>query len=145
MSIVLSFMAIVAVLFFGACNDEIEVQQEYDFALNAWHLQEEISPGEEVEIRITLRRQRNFKGAHYDIGYVQMQGEGEVYDMQGTRLVNREKEPLRSIAGLDDSDPCSQVFTLFYRSSGEKKSELLFFIVDNFGQRRELTISFEVS
>lgn len=136
-------LIVVVAFIFGACNDDIEVQQEYDFAITTWHLQEEVSPGEEVEMRFTLRRQGDFKGASYDIGYIQMQGSGVVYDLSGTALINREKVPLKRIVGLDESDPYTQIFTLFYRSVGEEKSELQFFVVDNFGRQHELLVVFD--
>ena len=125
-----------------SCNDKIEVKQDYDFALSSWHLQSEIKNGEEVEIRLTLRRQGDFLGAEYYLGYIQMEGNGEVYDSEGTFLVNRELCELREISGLDVSDPSAQVFTLFYRALSDKKSVVKFVIEDNFHQHRELEISF---
>lgn len=80
----------VASLLLVSCNDKIDVNREYDFALSCWHLPSEIVPGEQVEIRFTLTRQGDFKGAEYYIGYIQLEGKGEVSDSEGTLLVNRE-------------------------------------------------------
>ena len=68
----------VASLLLVSCNDKIDVNREYDFALSCWHLPSEIVPGERVEIRFTLTRQGDFKGAEYYIGYIQLEGKGEV-------------------------------------------------------------------
>lgn len=135
-------MVVLCVWLLCSCNDKIEVKQDYDFALSSWHLQSEIKNGEEVEIRLTLRRQGDFLGAEYYLGYIQMEGNGEVYDSEGTFLVNRELYELREISGLDASDPSAQVFTLFYRSLSDKKSVVKFVVEDNFHQHRELEISF---
>lgn len=135
-------MVVLCVWLLYSCNDKIEVKQDYDFALSSWHLQSEIKNGEEVEIRLTLRRQGDFLGAEYYLGYIQMEGNGEVYDSEGTFLVNRELCELREISGLDVSDPSAQVFTLFYRALSDKKSVVKFVIEDNFHQHRELAISF---
>ncbi len=135
-------MVVLCVWLLYSCNDKIEVKQDYDFALSSWHLQSEIKNGEEVEIRLTLRRQGDFLGAEYYLGYIQMEGNGEVYDSEGTFLVNRELCELREISGLDVSDPSAQVFTLFYRALSDKKSVVKFVIEDNFHQHRELEISF---
>ena len=135
-------MVVLCVWLLYSCNDKIEVKQDYDFALSSWHLQSEIKSGEEVEIRLTLRRQGDFLGAEYYLGYIQMEGNGEVYDSEGTFLVNRELCELREISGLDVSDPSAQVFTLFYRALSDKKSVVKFVIEDNFHQHRELEISF---
>ena len=98
----------------GSCDDKLEVQQAYDFSLTSWYLQKTISPDETVE----------------------------VYDKKNIRLVNREMQPLDSIAELEGGDPCRQVFTLFYRNRSSKNAEIKFVAVDNFGQERDLDISF---
>ena len=126
----------------GSCDDKLEVRQAYDFSLTSWYLQKTIFPDETVEIRLTLNRSGNYEEARYQIGYIQMEGSGEVYDKKNVRLVNREMQPLDSIAGLDSSDPCRQVFTLFYHNGSSKNAEIKFVAVDNFGQERNLDISF---
>ena len=52
-------------------------------------------------------------------------------------------QPLDSIAELDGSDPCRQVFTLFYRNRSSKNAEIKFVVTDNFHQKRELDVSFQ--
>ena len=64
-------------------------------------------------------------------------------DKKKVYLVNREMQPLDSIAELDDSDPCRQVFTLFYHNRSSKNAEIKFVIADNFHQERELDVSFQ--
>lgn len=125
----------------GSCDDKLEVQQAYDFSLTSWYLQNTISPDETVEIRLTLNRTGDYEEASYNVGYIQMEGSGEVYDKKNVRLVNREMQPLDSIAELDGSDPCRQVFTLFYRNKSSKNAEIKFVVTDNFNQERELDIS----
>ena len=133
----------VASLLLVSCNDKIDVNREYDFALSCWHLPSEIVPGERVEIRFTLTRQGDLKGAEYYIGYIQLEGKGEVSDSEGTLLVNRELHELRAMPGLDESDPCRQVFTLYYTATADKQSEVRFVVVDNFGTQRELEVAFD--
>ena len=135
--------AALAVLFLYACNDKLDVQQEYDFSLSCWHLQSAIRKDESVEMRLTLNRSGNFRDTRYYIGYIQMEGKGEVYDKNGTRLVNRELHELRAMPGLDESDPCRQVFTLYYTATADKQSEVRFVVVDNFGTQRELEVAFD--
>lgn len=125
----------------GSCDDKLEVQQAYDFSLTSWYLQNTISQNETVEIRLTLNRSGNYEEADYKIGYIQIAGSGEVYDKKKVRLVNREMQPLDSIAQLDDTDPCHQVFTLFYHNGSGKNAEIKFVVTDNFGQERDLDIA----
>lgn len=121
-----------------ACNDKIDVQQAYDFGITTWYLQKTIKPGKPVEIRFYLTRAGFYADAEFSIAYVQIAGEGVVYDTGNTRLVNREFCALQDIADLQDG-----VFTLYYRSMSDKNSTLKFIIMDNFGQTRELQIEFE--
>ena len=135
--------AALAVLFLYACNDKLDVQQEYDFSLSCWHLQSAIRKDESVEMRLTLNRSGNFRDTRYYIGYIQMEGKGEVYDKNGTRLVNRELHELEAITDLDQSAPSEQVFTLFYKSLSSKSSQIRLVVVDSFNQERTLDIAFE--
>ena len=73
-----------------------------------------------------------------------MEGKGEVTDCEGVKLVNREVRPLAEMPGLDTDNPVKQVFTLFYRSTSARRSELKFFVRDNFGQEREMSVSFDI-
>ena len=85
---------------FAGCDDRLEVRQAYDFSLSSWYLQEGIEPDETVEIRLTLNREGDYREARYRIGYIQLEGDGEVSAADGTRLVNRELTELSGIAGL---------------------------------------------
>lgn len=129
-------------LLFSRCNDKISVDQQVDFTLECWHLQNTIRQGEEVELRLTLKQTTDIDGTEFYIGYIQLAGKGEVYDRDGTLLVNRELHELTSIVELDRRDPNNQQFTLFYKSLSSKNSEIQIIVADNFGQQRTLHISF---
>ena len=103
-----------------------------------------IAPDETVEIRLTLDREGDYREASYRIGYIQLEGDGEVFAADGTRLVNRELTELSGIAGLDTTDIRRQVFTLFYRNTGEDNPGIRFVAVDNFGVERTLDIPFSI-
>lgn len=127
-----------------SCDDKLDVRQDYDFSLSSWHLPSDIRVGEEVEIRLTLTRESDYLPAEYYIGYIQMEGKGEVFDGEGNRLVNREIHPLRDIPGLNRDIPKKQVFTLWYKSLSDKSAEIKFVVEDNFGTHREMDVSFDV-
>lgn len=135
--------ALLAGLGLAACNDKIDVKQDYDFALSCWHLPSEIVPGERVEIRFTLTRQGDFKGAEYYIGYIQLEGKGKVTDRTGMPLVSREMYGLQTVSGLDADDPYRQVFTLYYTALSDERTEVRFVVEDNFRQRREIEVTFD--
>lgn len=135
---------LVSALAFSSCDDKIDIRQDYDFSLSSWYLQKQISADETVEIRFYLDREGNYGKAEYDIGYILVEGKGEVTDCEGVKLVNREVRPLAEMPGLDTDNPVKQVFTLFYRSTSTRRSELKFFVRDNFGQEREMSVSFDI-
>ena len=88
--------------------------------------------------RCYLTREGYYADAEFSIGYVQIEGDGVVYDTGNSRLINREFCALQEISDLQDG-----VFTLYYRSLSDKNSTLKFIVMDNFGQTRELQIEFE--
>ncbi|MBD9133610.1 MAG: DUF3872 domain-containing protein [Alistipes indistinctus] len=133
-----------AIWMLSSCNDKIDVRKDYDFTLSTWYLQKTIEQDEPVEIRFTLDKAGNYDGAEYSVGYIQMEGKGAVYDEAGTLLVNREMHALDDMANVDHSHPFKDVFTLFYRSVSDKKSELKFIVMDNFGQQTDITVNFEI-
>ena len=97
-----------------------------------------------MEIRFYLDREGDYEKAEYEIGYIQMEGKGEVSDSEGIKLVNREVRSLAEVPGLDTENPVRQIFTLFYRSTSARRSELKFFVRDNFGREREKTVTFDL-
>lgn len=97
-----------------------------------------------MEIRLTLNREGDYREARYRIGYIQLEGDGEVFGTDGTRLVNRELTDLSGIAGLDTTDIRRQVFTLFYRNTGKDNPGIRFVAVDNFFVERTLDIPFSI-
>lgn len=134
-------LSVLCMLLFS-CNDKITVEREFDFAIECWHLQSTIRQGEEVELRLTLKRTDRFEGTEYYIGYIQLAGKGEVYDREGTLLVNRELHELTSVAELDRRDPNNQQFTLFYKSLSEKDTHIQIVVADSFSQERILDVTF---
>ena len=77
-----------ALLSLFSCNDKIDVQQAYDFGITTWYLQKTIKPGQPVEIRFYLTREGYYADAEFSIGYVQIEGDGVVYDTGNSRLIN---------------------------------------------------------
>ena len=135
---------LLSLLLLCSCNDGVEIKQDYDFSLSSWYLQKQVEMGETVEIRFYLTREGDYDKARYELGYIQMDGKGEVFDSEGTRLINREVIPLNAVPGLNAERPEKQVFTLFYRSTSTKRSKLKFFLRDNFNQEREMNVTFDV-
>lgn len=122
-----------------SCNDDIHVQQNYGFDISTWFLPSAIDKDEPIEIRFYLSREGYFTNTEFSICYTQIEGQGEVFDLWDEFLTNREWRSLSSIPGLNDG-----TFTLYYRSTANDDSTIRFNIKDNFGNERELSISFQI-
>lgn len=135
--------ALLAALAFNSCNDGIDIRQDYDFSLSSWYLQKQIATGETVEIRFYLDREGDYEKAEYEIGYIQMEGKGEVSDSEGIKLVNREVRPLAEVPDWIRKIRSGR-YSPLYRSTSARRSELKFFVRDNFGREREMTVTFDL-
>lgn len=135
--------SVLCCMLFPSCNDKLNVNQQVDYSLECWHLPNTIGLDEEVELRLTLKRSADFEETDYYIGYIQLAGQGVLYDREETILENRELYELTSIAELDRRDPCKQQFTLFYKNTSNKSPEIQIVVVDSFGQERTLNVGFK--
>lgn len=135
--------AVVLSMMLYACDDELNVKQDYDFSFSSWYLPSAIKADEEVEIRLTLDREGDYRPAEYYIGYIQLEGKGQVHDRNGNILVTREIYPLNRISGLNRDHPTRQVFTLWYKNLADEPSQIKFIIEDSFGRQRELILGFQ--
>ncbi len=136
-------MAMITAMLLWACNDRIEVQRAYDFSLSSWYLPTSIAVDEPVEIRFTLDRSGDYHEASYQIGYIQLSGEGAVTDVSGAELVSREFIPLTRLPGLNTANPAAYTFSLYYTNRTTKRAELRFIVRDSFGQEKQLVASFD--
>lgn len=133
---IIGCMAMITAMLLWSCNDRIEVQKTYDFSLSSWYLPTSIAVDEPVEIRFTLDRSGDYHEASYQIGYIQLSGEGAVTDASGAELVSREFIPLTRLPGLNTANPAAYTFSLYYTNRTTKRAELRFIVRDSFGQER---------
>ena len=59
-----------------SCNDDLDIQQSYEFTVETMPVPKELAKGETAEIRCTLKRSGEFADALYTIRYFQYDGEG---------------------------------------------------------------------
>ena len=97
-----------------SCNDDLDIQQSYEFTVETMPVPKELAKGETAEIRCTLKRSGEFADAFYTIRYFQ-------YDGKGT---------LRQ-------------FRLYYTSQCEESQNFIVVVEDNFGKSCELEFDFQ--
>ena len=72
---VFSFLALVA------CDNELDIRQEYPFTVESMPVADEIVNGETVEIRLEIKPEGNFSGTVYTLRYFQPDG-SEICSME---------------------------------------------------------------
>ena len=79
----MTFFKYLAVLCAGAasaalasCDNELDVQQSYEFTVETMPVPKELAKGETAEIRCELKRSGEFADALYTVRYFQYDGEG---------------------------------------------------------------------
>lgn len=97
-----------------------------------------------VEICFYFDCEGDYEKVEYEIGYIQMEGKGEVFDSEGIKFVNWEVRLLVEVLGLDMENLVKQVFIFFYCLISVKCLELKFFVWDNFGREREMMVMFDL-
>lgn len=132
MNKIIAGIALVATFLFTSCDDKLDVLQAYDFTLTTMPVQKRIKQGETAEIRCQLNKSGNYKEAKFYIGYFQPDGKGTLKMDDGTVFLPND------IYELD-----RDVFRLYYTSACTDQQVIGLTVYDNFGQRYDLSISFQ--
>ena len=120
-----------AILFVGACNDDVDIQQSYPFRIETMPVPKKLKVGETAEIRCQLHRDGRFEETKYFIRYFQPDGAGTLKMSDGTVLLPNDLYTL----------PCV-TFRLYFSSASTDHLTVDVFFQDSFGQGEQLTFSF---
>lgn len=115
-----------------SCSDKLDIQQMYDFSLSTMPVQKRIVKGETAEIRCQLHKSGNYADAQFYIGYFQPDGVGTLKMDDGTVFLPNDTYPLDR-----------ETFRLYYTSECTDQQAIDLTVYDNFGQRYDLSISFQ--
>lgn len=115
-----------------SCNDELEVQQAYEFTVETMPVPKELTKGETAEIRCELKRSGEFADALYTIRYFQFDGEGTLSLNNNLVLLPNDRYLLED-----------EQFRLYYTSECEESQNFVVVVEDNFGQSCELEFDFQ--
>jgi conjugate transposon len=120
-----------AILFVGACNDDVDIQQSYPFSIETMPVPKKLKVGETAEIRCQLHRDGRFEETKYFIRYFQPDGKGELKMDNDTLFLPNDFYPLEK-----------ETFRLYYTSESTDQQIIDVYVEDSFGQLVELTFSF---
>ena len=122
---VFSFLALVA------CDNELDIRQEYPFTVESMPVADEIVNGETVEIRLEIKPSGNFTGTVYTLRYFQPDGKGSLKMEDGTVLKPNDRYLLNEWK-----------FRLYYTSVSTDLQTIDIYVIDCFGQMQQLSLSF---
>lgn len=112
-----------------ACDNELDIRQEYPFAVESMPVADEITDGETVEIRLEIKPEGNFAGTVYTLRYFQPDGKGSLKMEDGTVLKPNDRYLLNEWK-----------FRLYYTSQSGKESQTIdLYLEDNWGNLQQLT------
>ena len=120
-----------AILFVGACNDDVDIQQSYPFSIETMPVPKKLKVGETAEIRCQLHRDGRYEETKYFIRYFQLDGAGTLKMSDGTVLLPNDLYPLPG-----------ETFRLYYTSASTDQQTVDVYFQDSFGQLEQLTFSF---
>ena len=129
LKIALCALSLIAIT--GACSDDIDIKQDYEFEVNHLPVQKSIKKGETAEIRLQLVRSGRWEGAEYYMRYFQPDGTGEL-----------KKEDGLIFKPNDLYEISKETFRLYYTSQSEDQQVIDLYFLDNFGNMVTLTFSF---
>jgi hypothetical protein len=130
---IITMLAVVLTgLFLTSCDDKIEVQQAYDFSLTTMPVQKRIKQGETAEIRLQLHKSGNYRETEFFISYFQPDGRGSLRMDDGTVFAPNDFYPLKR-----------ETFRLYYTSECTDQQAIDVTVYDSFGQRYDLSFSFQ--
>ena len=123
---VFSFLARVA------CDNELDIRQEYPFTVESMPVADEIVNGETVEIRLEIKAEGNFSGTVYTLRYFQPDGKGSLKMEDGTVLKPNDRYLLNELR-----------FRLYYTSQSADASQTIdLYFEDNWGNLQRLSYDF---
>lgn len=130
----LSYMIITLLLCAAAsaCNDDIDIKQDYEFSVTHLPVPKKLKVGEVAEIRCTLHRNGEYAGTRYYLRYFQYDGAGQLWMDEGKPFIPNDTYEVKDAS-----------FRLYFRSLSEDAHNLEIVFFDSQGKECPLTLSFQ--
>ncbi|KAA6325982.1 hypothetical protein EZS27_024853 [termite gut metagenome] len=113
-----------------ACNDELDIRQDYSYRVETLPLPKKLGNGESVALEFSILSEGNYSETAYKFRYFQSEGTG-ILTCKGQAV------PMNRFQGIASDD-----FVLTYQSACEEQQQLDFVFENNFGRRVEYMITF---
>jgi hypothetical protein len=113
-----------------ACNDSLDIVQDYEYRIETLPLPKKLKHGETVDLEFSILREGYYTGTAYRFRYFQDDGEG-LLSYRGKTV------PMNRFQDIDSDD-----FVLSYTNHTEGQIRLDFVFENNFGRRVDYSIAF---
>ena len=115
-------------------DDELEIRNDFPFEVQVMPVPKDVSNGQTVEIRMTIKRSGNYSNTQYFIRYFQFDGQGTLRYYNEPAYLPNDLYPL----------PTEQ-FRLYYTSTSTVSQSFDVWISDSFGNEKKLNFQFNSS
>lgn len=115
-------------------DDELEIQNDFPFEVQVMPVPKDVSHGQTVEIRMTIKRSGNYSNTQYFIRYFQFDGQGTLRYYNEPAYLPNDLYPI----------PAEQ-FRLYYTSTSTVSQSFDVWISDSFGNEKQLSLDFNSS
>lgn len=115
-------------------DDELEIQNDFPFEVQVMPVPKDVSNGQTVEIRITIKRSGNYSNTQYFIRYFQFDGQGTLRYYSEPAYLPNDLYPL-----------LTEQFRLYYTSTSIVSQSFDVWISDSFGNEKKLNFQFNSS
>jgi hypothetical protein len=113
-----------------ACNDFLDIVQDYGYRIETLPLPGKLKQGETVDLEFSIVREGFYTGTTYKFRYFQTEGEG-LLSYRGKTV------PMNRFQDIDADN-----FVLTYQSLCDEQQKLSFVFENNFGRRVEYSVAF---
>lgn len=127
-------LAILAALVSCSQDDELEIQNNFPFEVNVMPVPKDVTNGQKVEIRITIKNAGNYTNTQYFLRYFQFDGTGtlQYYDEPPYQPNDLYQLP-------------TEQFRLYYTSTSAVSQSFDVWISDSFGNEKQMNFQFNSS
>lgn len=115
-------------------DDELEIKNNFPFEINVMPVPKDVTKGQKVEIRITIKNAGNYTNTQYFLRYFQFDGTGtlQYYDEPPYQPNDLYQLP-------------TEQFRLYYTSTSAVSQSFDVWISDSFGNEKQMNFQFNSS
>lgn len=128
---VIPIMIFTEIILSSCINEELEIQQNFPFEVSVMPVPKDIAKEETVEIRIKIQPSGNFSETQYYFRYFQFDGTGTLKYYNDIPYSQNDSYELKN-----------KEFRLYYTSTSQVSHSFKIWIIDNFGNEKELEFQF---